>query len=133
MVVSIKLTVASAAVLFGVALAVVAVISGIGSFPNKDVPGQVLQVSGIGPVFAKPSVTALPSATATKDAPPTSLATVTTQGSVGQVAPPAAQPLPSYLPGMPSPMASSQPSAPQPAHHSPEPVHSSPGMHSPGH
>jgi hypothetical protein len=132
--VSTRLTVAAAASLFGVALAGVGVIAGIGSFTSADAPGQVLQVSGVGPVSAnpsataKPNATAKPSATATTDATPRPLATVTTQSGVGQVAPPAAQPLPSYHPARPGPMTPAQPSVPQPGPHSPEPVRSSPGM-----
>lgn len=125
---STRLIVAAAASLFGVALAGVGVISGIGSFTSADAPGQVLQVSGVGPVSAKPSATVKPSATATTDATPRPLATVTTQSGVGQVAPPAAQPLPSYHPARPGPKTSAQPSVPQPGPHSPEPVRSSPGM-----
>ena len=128
MVVSTRLTVAAAASLFGVALAGVGVIAGIGSFTSADAPGQVLQVSGVGPVSANPIATAKPSATATTDATPRPLATVTTQSGVGQVAPPAAQPLPSYHPARPGPMTPAQPSVPQPGPHSPEPVRSSPGM-----
>jgi hypothetical protein len=57
---------------------------------------------------------------------------------VGQVAPPAAQPLPSYHAVIPSPKAPAQPAAPQPVapqpgHHAPEPVHTPPGVHGPGH
>ena len=125
---STRLTVAAAASLFGVALAGVGVIAGIGSFTSADAPGQVLQVSGVGPVSANPIATAKPSATAKTDATPRPLATVTTQSGVGQVAPLAAQPLPSYHPARPGPMTSAQPSMPQPGPYSPEPVRSSPGM-----
>jgi len=149
MIISTKLIVTGAASLFVVALATGGVFLGTGVFTAADTPGQVLQVSGVGPVSANSSPTARAQATATKPAatrattpaakpatkPAATRATThaATHSGVGQVAPPAAQPLPSYHAVIPSPNAPAQPAAPQPTHHAPEPVHTSPGMHGPEH
>lgn len=153
MIFSTKLIVSGAASLFAVALATGGVFLGTGVFTAADTPGQVLQESGVGPVSANSSPTARARATATKPAatratthaatrvtkPATKLAATratthaATHSGVGQVAPPAAQPLPSYHAVIPSPSVPAQPAAPQPTHHAPEPVHESPGMHAPEH
>lgn len=157
MIIATKLIVTGAASLFAVALATGGVFLGTGVFTAADTPGQVLQESGVGPVSANSSPTARARATATKPAatrttahaaprvtkpatkPAATRATTratthaATHSGVGQVAPPPAQPLPSYHAVTPSPNAPAQPAAPRPTHHAPEPVHASPGMHAPEH
>ena len=146
MIISTKLILTGAASLLGVALAAGGLLLGTGVLTAADDPGQVLQMSGVGPVSVTSGATTRPQATATTPTPthaPTHAKTpaaprvpvgqVAPRSTVGQVTPPAAQTLPSYRVVTPSPSAPAQPVAPQPAHHGPEPVHSSPGMHMEGH
>ena len=137
MIISTKLVLTGAASVLGVALAAGGLLLGTGVLTAADDPGQVLQMSGVGPAPVTFGATSSPRATATTPTTPPTTTHATTpaapQGPVGQVAPPAAQSLPSYRAVTPSPIAPAQPVAPQPAHHSPEPVHSSPGPHMGGH
>jgi hypothetical protein len=147
-IISNKLIVTGAAGLVGVALVVGGVLSGTGAFSTPDASGRVLQMTGVGPVSAHASATARPRGTATTHsatratthAPTRATQHTVTHNGVGQVAPPAAQPLPSYHAVLPSPSPVAPPAAPQPAHHAPSPAHSSPGpvhgspdMHLSGH
>jgi hypothetical protein len=142
---STKLIVTGAASVLGVALAAGGAYAATGSMTTADVPGRVLQVSGVGPASAHAGATAMahaspnakglrgataahPHATTKMNATamahaspnvkgPSGATTMpmAKHGSVGQVAPPAAQPLPAYHAVTPSPMASMQPAVPQPA------------------
>lgn len=133
MIISTKLILTGAASLLGVALAAGGLLLGTGALTAADDPGQVLQMSGVGPVSVTSGATASPQATATTPTTTHATTPAAPRSTVGQVAPPAAQTLPSYRVVTPSPSAPAQPVAPQPAHHAPEPVHSSPGMHMEGH
>lgn len=128
MIISTKLILTGATSFLGVALAAGGLLLGTGVLTAADDPGQVLQVSGVGPVSVTSGTTARPQATATTHATPPAAPPAAPRSTVGQVAPPAAQTLPSYRVVTPSPRAPAQPAAPQPAHHGPEPVHSSPGI-----
>ena len=140
-----KLVVSGAASLFGVALVAGGALPSTAALTIDNAPGQVLQVSGVGPNSAYPSVTVKAPATATTLATHDAthdathgathgcVGQVATRSCVGQVGPPAAQPLPAYHAATTSPKASVQPAAPQRVHHSPEPAHNSPGMHMPEH
>jgi hypothetical protein len=138
---STKLRVTVAASLLGVALAASGAYAATGALATRDTPGQVLQVSGVGPASdhatptvpanAKvPSVAKPPHASARVRVP--SVATTMPMAAghrvVGQVARPAAQTLPAYHPAMPQTTASTQPAVPQPmmspgANTSPGPMH----------
>jgi len=137
-----KLVVSGAASLFGVALVAGGALPRTAALTIANAPGQVLQVSGVGPSSAHPSVSVNAPATATTlfathdathDATHSCVGQVATRSCVGQVGPPAAQPLPAYHAATTTPKASVQPAAPQRVHHSPEPAHSSAGMHMPEH
>ena len=133
---STKLIVTGAASVLAVALVAGGAYAATGSLTVADAPGQVLQVSGVGPASAHASGTAAahanpdakglfggtaarPTTPATTHATthPMPHATAMPQSSVSQVAPPAAQSLPMHHAEV----------------HSPEPVHSTPGMHMSGH
>jgi len=138
---STKLSMTVAASLLGVALAASGAYAATGALATRDAPGQVLQVSGVGPASdhatptvpanAKvPSVAKPPHASARVRVP--SVATTMPMAAghrvVGQVARPAAQTLPAYHPAMPQTTASTQPAVPQPmmspgANTSPGPMH----------
>jgi|BarGraNGADG00212_1021973.scaffolds.fasta_scaffold01984_8 hypothetical protein len=125
--ISTRVIMIGAASLLGVALVASSAYAARGSLTVADAPGQVLQISGVGPASAQvsPTATAHTSPTATAHTSPnakglssattarattraTSQATATPQSGVSQVAPPAAQMLPTHHAEM----------------HSPEPVHS---------
>ena len=129
--ISTRVIMIGAASLLGVALVASSAYAARGSLTVADAPGQVLQISGVGPASAQasPTATAHISPTATAHTSPnakglssattarstarattraTSQATATPQSGVSQVAPPAAQMLPTHHAEM----------------HSPEPVHS---------
>ena len=103
---STKLLATGVASLLGVALAAAGVNAAAGALTAADAPGQVLQVSGVGPASAQASAPAkanvnakaksLSAATTARatTAPPTARAT--TQATVHQVARPAPQMLPGY-------------------------------------
>jgi hypothetical protein len=133
---STKLIATGAASVLGVALAVGGASAATGSLSVANAPGHVLQVSGVAPaaahasgtatthanpnakgLFGDPAEHATPHATphATTHATPhaTTHATAMPRSGVSQVAPPAAQSLPMHHAEV----------------HSPEPVHSAPGMH----
>jgi len=122
---STKLSVTVAASMLGVALAATGAYAATGALTTRDAPGQVLQVSGVGPASAHatptaranaklPSVAKPPHAKARVTAP--SVATTMAAGHrvVGQVARPAPQTLPAYHPAMPQTTTSTQPTVPQP-------------------
>ncbi len=132
MIISTKLILTAATSLLGIALAAGGLLLGMGVLTAADDPGQVLQVSGVGPVSATSGARARPPATATTHATTPAAPPAAPRSTVGQVAPPAAQTLPSYRAVTPGPRAP-QPAAPQSAHHGPEPVHSSPAKHMEGH
>ena len=125
--ISTRVIMIGAASLLGVALVASSAYAARGSLTVADAPGQVLQISGVGPASAQvsPTATAHTSPTATAHTSPnakglssattarattraTSQATAIPQSGVSQVAPPAAQMLPTHHAEM----------------HSPEPVHS---------
>jgi hypothetical protein len=125
---STKLIVTGAASVLGVALVVGGASAANGSLSVANAPGHVLQVSGVAPASAHASGTATthanpnakglfgdPAEHATPHATPH--ATAMPRSGVSQVAPPAAQSLPMHHAEV----------------HSPEPVHSAPGMHMSGH
>ncbi len=97
-----------AASLLGVALAAGAAHAATGALSTADAPGQVLQVTGVGPASARASATAIANANAAglsgattaraTTAPPTPRATAlaTAPSSVRQVARPDPQMLPPY-------------------------------------
>ena len=100
-----KLIAIGAASVLGVALAAGGAQAASGALTARDAPGQVLQISGVGPASAQANPTATAHANPSPKA--VSRATVahpdahatthaTTHSSVSQVARPAAQPLPSY-------------------------------------
>jgi len=104
---STKLLATGVASLLGVALAAGGVNAAAGALTAADAPGQVLQVSGVGPGSAQASAPAKanakgPSGATTAratTAPPAARATTpatTTQAAVRQVARPAPQMLPGY-------------------------------------
>jgi hypothetical protein len=128
MITSSKLILTGVTSFLGVALAAGGLFLGTGVLTAADDPGQVLQVSGVGPVSVTSGSSARPQDTATPPAVPSAAPRTT----VGQVAPPAAQTLPSYRAVTPSPRAPAQPAAPQPAPQGREPVHSSPGIYMEG-
>jgi hypothetical protein len=123
---STKLGMAAAASMLGVALAASGAYAATGALTTRDTPGQVLQVSGVGPASdqAKPtahanakvrSVAKPPRAKARVTVPPVAATMPMAAGhsAVGQVARPAPQTLPAYHTAMPRTTASTQP-APQP-------------------
>jgi hypothetical protein len=106
---STKLLATGVASLLGVVLAAAGVNAAAGALTAADAPGQVLQVSGVGPASAQASAPAKTNANAkglsgattarATAAPPTARATThatTTQATVRQVARPAPQMLPGY-------------------------------------
>jgi hypothetical protein len=124
---STKLGMAAAASMLGVALAATGAYAATAELTTRDAPGQVLQVSGVGPASdhatptahadAKlPSVAKPPHAKARVTVP--SVATTMPMAAghrvVGQVARPAPQTLAAYHPAMPQTTASTQPIVPQP-------------------
>jgi hypothetical protein len=125
--ISTKLSVTVAASLLGVALAASGAYAATGALATRDAPGQVLQVSGVGPASdhatptmpanAKvPSVAKPPHAKARATVPPVAATMPIAAGNrvVSQVARPAPQTLPAYQPATPQTTASTQPAAPQP-------------------
>jgi len=124
---STKLGMAAAASMLGLALAASGAHAATGALTTRDAPGQVLQVSGVGPASdhatpnaqanAKlPSVAKPPHAKARVKVPPVATTMPMAAGHrvVGQVARPAPQTLPAYHPAMPQPTVSAQPTVPQP-------------------
>ena len=124
---STKLGVAVAASMLAVALAASGAYAATGALTTRDTPGQVLQISGVGPTSDHPNPTAHPNAKARSVAKPAHAnarvkvsAVVTTvpmaagHRVVSQVARPAAQTLPAYHPAMPQTTASTPPAVPQP-------------------
>ena len=125
---STKLSVAAAASMLGAALAASGAYAATGALTTRDAPGQVLQVSGVGPAsdHATPTVPAnakLPSvakpphakARVTVPSVATTMPMAAGHRVVGQVARPAPQTLPAYHPASPQTTASTQPAVPQPA------------------
>jgi hypothetical protein len=124
---STKLGVAVAASMLGVALAASGAYAATGALTTRDAPGQILQVSGVGPASDQVNPTAHANAKVRSAAkPPHAKARVTVPSVattmpmaaghrvVGQVARPAPQTLPAYHPAMPQTTASTQPTVPQP-------------------
>lgn len=124
---STRLSVTVAASMLGVALAASGAYAATGALTTRDAPGQVLQVSGVGPASdhatpsaqanAKlPSVAKPPHAKARITVPPVATTMPMAAGHrvVGQVARPAPQTLPAYHPAMPQTTVSTQPAVPQP-------------------
>jgi len=124
---SARLSTTVAVSMLGVALAASGAYAATGALTTRDAPGQVLQVSGVGPASdhatppahanAKfPSVAKPPRAKVRVKVP--SVATTIPMAAghrvVGQVARPAPQTLPAYHPAMPQATASAQPAVPQP-------------------
>jgi len=138
---STKLSVTVAASLLGVALAASGAYAATGALATRDAPGQVLQVSGVGPAsdHATPTVPANakvrsvakpPHAKARITVPPVAATMPIPAGHhvVSQVARPAAQTLPAYHPAMPQTTVSTQPTVSQPmmspgANTPPNPMH----------
>lgn len=138
---STKLGMTAAASMLGVALAASGAYAATGALTTRDAPGQVLQVTGVGPssdhatptthANAKlPSVAKPPHAKARVTVPSVAATMPMAAGHrvVGQVARPAAQTLPAYHPAMPQTTASTPPAVPQPmmspgANTSPGPMH----------
>jgi hypothetical protein len=133
---STKLGVAVAASMLGAALAASGAYAATGALTTRDAPGQVLQVSGVGPAsdHATPTVPAnakLPSVAKARVTVPSVATTMPMAAGhrvVGQVARPAPQTLPAYHPASPQTTASTQPAVPQPmmspgANTSPGPMH----------
>lgn len=127
---STKLIATGAASVLGVALAGGAY-AATGSLTTADAPGQVLQVSGVGPAAGHASATAKAHANANAKglfgstttpadpgakgpADPTAMPMAAGHSSVGQVARPAPRTLPAYHAVMPSSRGSMQPVVPQP-------------------
>jgi hypothetical protein len=131
--ISARVIMIGAASLFGVALVASGAYAARGSLTVADTPGQVLQISGVGPAsaHASPTATAHTSPTATAHTSPnakspssattarstarattraTSQATAIPQSGVSQVAPPAAQMLPTHHAEMHSPEPAHNPS-----------------------
>jgi hypothetical protein len=124
---STRLSVTVAASMLGVALAASGAYAATGALTTRDAPGQVLQVSGVGPASdhatpsaqanAKlPSVAKPPHAKARITVPQVATTMPMAAGHrvVGQVARPAPQTLPAYHPAMPQTTVSTQPAVPQP-------------------
>src|SRR5450759_713584 len=138
---STKLSVAAAASVLGAALAAGGAYAATGALTTRDAPGQVLQVSGVGPetIHATPTVPAkakLPSvakpphakARVTVPSVATTMPMAAGHRVVGQVTRPAPQTLPADHPASPQTTASTQPAVPQPmmspgANTSPGPMH----------
>jgi hypothetical protein len=126
-----KLLVTGAASMLGVALAAGGAYAATGSLTPADAPGQVLQVSGVGPAAAHASDTATehananakglfgPKQTSARDkalSHPTSMPIAAAHRSVSQVVRPAPKTLPAYHAVMPSSHASMHPAVPVPVH-----------------
>jgi len=124
-----KLLVTGAASMLGVALAAGGAYAATGSLTPADAPGQVLQVSGVGPAAAHASVTATVHAnakglgggepTSARDkavSHPTSMPIAAAHRSVSQVVRPAPKTLPAYHAVMPSSHASMHPAVPVQVH-----------------
>ena len=122
-----RLSVSAAASILGVALAATGAYAATGALTTRDAPGQVLQVSGVGPASAHatptaranaklPSVAKPPHAKARVPVPSVAATMPMAAGRrvVGQVARPAPQTLPAYHPAMPQTTTSTQPTVPQP-------------------
>jgi hypothetical protein len=138
---STKLSVAAAASVLGVALAATGAYAATGALTTRDAPGQVLQVSGVGPASDHatptahantdlPSVAKPPHAKAhdTVPAVATTMPMAAGHRVVSQVARPTPQTLPAYHPAMQQTTASTPPAVPQPmmspgANTSPGPMH----------
>ena len=135
-----KLLVTGAASILGVALAAGGAYAATGSLTPANAPGQVLQVSGVGPAAAHASDTAKVHASlnakglrggtpadADADADanakglshPAAMPAAAGHRSVSQVVRPAPKTLPAYHPVMPSSGASMHPAAPVPAQDAP--------------
>lgn len=131
---STKMIVTGAAGVLGVAMAAGVAQAATGSLTSADAPGQVLQVSGVGPAAGHASPTAVAHANAnakglfggttghTGAKIPSGVAAMPTaaagHSSVGQVARPMAHTLPSYHAVMPAAQTPMRTAAPQPAHSS---------------
>ena len=124
---STRLSMTAAASMLGVALAASGAYAATGALTTRDAPGQVLQVSGVGPASDQANPTAHANAKVRSVAKPAranarvrvpSVATTMPMAAghlvVGQVARPAARTLPAYHPAMPQTTASTQPTVPQP-------------------
>jgi hypothetical protein len=122
---STKLKVAGVASVLGVVLAASGAYAATGSLTSRDAPGQVLQVSGVGPASGHASATAVAHANPKAKAHANARATVhlssaaampmaAGHSSVGQVARQAPQPLPAYHAVMQHVTDPVQPAAPQP-------------------
>jgi ABC-type transporter Mla subunit MlaD len=111
---SARLSVTAAASMLGVALAASGAYAAASALTTRDVPGQVLQVSGVGPASDHASPTA--HANTGVKVPPvaTTVPMAARPRVVGQVARPTPQTLPAYHPAMPQTTASTQPVVPQP-------------------
>lgn len=129
-----KLLVTGAASMLGVALVAGGAYAATGSLTPADAPGQVLQVSGVGPAATHASVTAKAHANAnakgllgtTPGSPsdkalshPTAMPTAAGHRSVSQVVRPAPRTLPAYHAVMPSSHASMHPAVPVPVQDAP--------------
>lgn len=98
---STKLMATGVASMLGVALTIAGVTTVAGAFTAADAPGQVLQVSGVGPASAQASAdvtTKGPSGptTATATTSPSPAPTTSTRATVRQVGRPDPQMLPGY-------------------------------------
>jgi hypothetical protein len=129
-----KLLVTGAASMLGVALAAGGAYAATGSLTTADAPGQVLQVSGVGPASTHASDTAKAHANAnakglfvttppqTGDkalSHPASMPIAAGHRSVSQVVRPAPKTLPAYHAVMPSSHASMHPAVPVPVQDAP--------------
>jgi len=129
-----KLLVTGAASMLGVALAAGGAYAATGSLTPADAPGQVLQVSGVGPASAHASDTAKahanPNAKGLFDTTPpktgdkalshpASMPIAAGHRSVSQVVRPAPKTLPAYHAVMPSSHASMYPAVPVPVQDAP--------------
>jgi len=129
-----KLLVTGAASMLGVALAAGGAYAATGSLTAADAPGQVLQVSGVGPAAAHASDTATAHANAnakglldTTSTPardkalshPASMPITAGHRSVSQVVRPAPKTLPAYHAVMPGSQASMHPAVPVPVQDAP--------------
>ena len=129
-----KLLVTGAASMLGVALAAGGAYAATGSLTPADAPGQVLQVSGVGPAASHASETGLAHAnpnakglfgttsTSARDkalSHPTSMPIAAGHRSVSQVVRPAPKTLPAYHAVRPSSHASMHPDVPVPVQDAP--------------
>ena len=124
---STKLGMVAAASMLGVALAASGAYAATGALTTRDAPGQVLQVTGVGPASDQATPTAHANAKVRSVAKParanarlkvppvaTTMPMAAGHRVVGQVTRPAPQTLPAYHPAMPQATVSTQPTVPQP-------------------